>query len=43
MFMKASNKHFKLIHWDVAPLKIMGALTILNLLAFPATCRGQLK
>jgi len=38
-----SNKHFKLTHWDVAPLKIMGTVTTLNLLASPAICRGQLK
>jgi len=38
-----SNKHFKLTHWDVAPFKITGAVTVLNLLASPAICRGQLK
>jgi len=37
------NKHLKLTHWDVAPLKIIRTVTINNLLVYPAISRGQLK
>jgi len=43
IIMFSANKHFKLTHWDVAPLKNMSASAIINNQAFPAICRGQLK
>jgi len=41
--MFSANKHFKLTHWDVAPLKNMSASAIINNYASPSTYRGQLK
>jgi len=39
----SANKHFKLTHWDVAPLKNMSASAIINNQASPSIGRGQLK